>query len=114
MTSYGGYVLETFVTLALVCALAFALLYGAKRLGVGRASGSIELVGQLPLDARRAIYLVKVGAQVFVVGVGEGGFTKLGEFAATDLPPRAAPQASFPELLARALKRETRSEKIES
>ena len=113
MTSYGGYVLETFVTLVLVCALAFALLYGAKRLGVGRASGAIELVGQLPLEARRAIYLVKVGAQIFVVGVGEGGFTKLGEFAATDLPPRA-PEASFPALLARALKRETRSEKIES
>src|SRR5216110_2948930 len=86
MSPYGSYLVEMLVTLLGVCALAFVLLYGARRLGMGRATGSIELLGQLPLDARRAIYLVKVGAQVFVVGVGEAGFTKLGELAAGELP----------------------------
>ena len=106
MSPYGGYLVETFVTLVGVCALAFALLFGARRLGVGRATGAIELVGQLPLDARRAIYLVKVGAQVFVVGVGEAGFTKLGEIGAGELP--ATPhveRTSFAAVLARVLKR---------
>jgi flagellar protein FliO/FliZ len=107
MTSYASYVIETFVTLVAVCALAFAILYGARRLGIGRASGAIELVGQLPLDARRAIYLVKVAGQVFVVGVGEGGFTKLGEFPAADLPvPDVSDTAPFAEILKRALKGE--------
>ena len=64
-----------------MCALALVVLWGARRLGVGRPSGPIELCGHLPLDARRSIYLVRVGAQVFIVGVGEGGFTKLGELA---------------------------------
>lgn len=105
MSSYAGYLIETFVTLVAVCGLAFVVLWGARRLGLGRPSGPIELRGHLPLDARRAIYLVKVGDQVFVVGVGEGGFTKLGEIPAADLPaaePSRAP-AAFGDVLARAL-----------
>lgn len=96
--------IETFVTLLAVCVLAFIVLYGARRLGVGRASGPIQLCGRLPLDARRSIYLVKVGAQVLVVGVGEGGFTKLGEIPAADLPADATPASpTFADALARVL-----------
>jgi len=85
MGSYGSYIVETLVTLLAVCALAFVILYGARKLGVGRPHGPIELAGQLPLDARRHIYLVRVGAQVLVVGVSEAGFTKLGEVQSADL-----------------------------
>jgi flagellar biogenesis protein FliO len=103
-----AYLIETSVTLAAVCALAALVLWGARRLGVGRPSGPIELCGHLPLDARRAIYLVRVGAQVFIVGVGEGGFTKLGELAASELGEPgerlAAPGSPFADVLARALK----------
>ena len=100
-----AYLIETSVTLAAVCLLAFVMLWGARRLGVGRPTGPIELCGHLPLDARRSIYLVRVGAQVFIVGVGEGGFTKLGELAASEVPEAAATRASpFTEVLGRALK----------
>jgi flagellar biogenesis protein FliO len=104
-----AYLIETSVTLAAVCALAALVLWGARRLGVGRASGPIELCGHLPLDARRAIYLVRVGAQVFIVGVGEGGFTKLGELAVSELGDEpgerlAARGSPFADVLARALK----------
>ncbi len=104
MSSYASYLLETFVTLVAVCALAFVVLWGARRLGLGRPSGPIELRGHLPLDARRSIYLVKVGEQVFVVGVGEGGFTKLGEIPAGELPAAEPSRgAAFGDVLARAL-----------
>lgn len=100
-----GYLIETFVTLLGVCALAVVVLWGARRLGVGRPSGPIELCGHLPLDGRRAIYLVKVGEQVFVVGASEGGFTKLGEITASEMPAVVlARGASFGDVLARALK----------
>jgi flagellar protein FliO/FliZ len=105
MSSYTGYIIETFVTLAIVCGLAYAVLFGARRLGVGRARGPIELVGQLPLDARRFIYLVRVGGQVYVVGAGEGGFTKLGELDAGSLPPAEKSEA-FAKILAKALGRD--------
>ncbi|HEY3821987.1 MAG TPA: flagellar biosynthetic protein FliO [Polyangiaceae bacterium] len=106
MSSYTGYLVETFVTLIAVCGLAFVVLWSARRLGIGRPSGPIELRGHLPLDARRAIYLVKVGAQVFVVGVGEGGFTKLGEIPESELPAAQAAQGGpFADVLARAMGR---------
>jgi flagellar biosynthetic protein FliO len=86
MSAYTSYLLETFVTLLAVCAIAVAVLYGARKMGMGRSTGGIELVGRLPLDSRRSIVLVRVGAQVFLVGVADGGFTKLGELAASDVP----------------------------
>lgn len=105
MDSYTGYVVETFVMLLALCALAAVVLVGARKLGIGRATGPIALVGQLPLDARRQIVLVRVGAQIIVVGVGEGGFTKLSEFPAADfLEADLAPRASsFGDVLARVL-----------
>ncbi|MGH7272197.1 MAG: FliO/MopB family protein [Polyangiaceae bacterium] len=106
MPSYSGYLIETFVTLAVVCGIAVAILWGARRMGLGHARGPIELLGQLPLDARRSIYLVKVGEQVLVVGIGEGGMTKLGELCASDLPlPAATKNATFKEALARTWQR---------
>ena len=89
----AAYLVETFVTLVAVCALAVAVLWGARRLGIGRPSGPIELCGHLPLDARRAIYLIRVGEQVFIVGVGEGGFTKLGEMPADAMSADAGADA---------------------
>jgi flagellar protein FliO/FliZ len=103
---YAGYIVQTIVTLLAVCALAFVVLYGARRLGIGRPRGPITLVGLLPLDARRSIYLVKVAGQVIVVGASEAGFTKLGEIAADALPAEE-PQATsaFADVLARVLKK---------
>jgi len=102
MGSYAGYLLETFVTLVVVCVLAFVVLYGARRFGIGRATGSIRLVGQLPLDARRAIYLVKIGEQVIVVGASEGGLTKLGEMPADAVPKDVEPKPlKFADVLGR-------------
>jgi flagellar biogenesis protein FliO len=109
---YTGYLIETLVTLLAVCALAVLVLWGGRRLGVGRSAGPIELCGHLPLDGRRAIYLVKVGAQVFIIGVGEGGFTKLGEVSASDLPaPSPAGGSPFANVLARVLAKRPSSER---
>ena len=105
MGPYAGYLIETFVTLLAVCGLAFVVLYGARRLGIGRPRGPIQLVGQLPLDARRAIYLVQVGGQVLVIGASEAGITKLGEVAASELPAvdPASNVPPFTDVLARVL-----------
>jgi len=53
----------------------------------------------------RATTLVRVGANVIVVGVGEGGFTKLGEMAAADLPTEAPPPGPFADVLAKVLRK---------
>jgi flagellar protein FliO/FliZ len=107
VSPYAGYVVQTVVTLAAVCALAAVVLWGARRAGVGRPAGPIALLGRLPLEARRSIYLVRVGEVVLVVGAGEGGFTKLGEVPASSLPAPVAPAAAFPpfaDVLSRVLR----------
>lgn len=113
MSPSAGYLLETFVTLVLVLAAAVGVLWAAKRLGVVAKAGPLELVGRLPLDARRAVYLVRIGETVLVVGSSEAGLTKLGELAADAVPkPETAPSKPFADVLARALKKPT--EKVES
>jgi flagellar biogenesis protein FliO len=104
MTPLTHYVIETLVTLLAIVALSVVVLIGARRAGMGRAGGPLELVGRLPLDARRAVYLVRVGATIYVVGASEAGIAKLGEVSegVLDLPARASDNASFREVLSRA------------
>ena len=60
MSPLAHYVLETLVTLLAIVALSVLVLLGARRAGMGRSAGPLELVGRLPLDGRRAVYLVRV------------------------------------------------------
>lgn len=105
MTPLGRYVLETLLTLGLVAGVAVAVLYAVRRLGVGRPSGPLSLAGRLVLDARKAIYLVRVGETVYVIGASDSGLTKLGELpeSALGAPPISEGVApvvpSFHELL---------------
>jgi flagellar protein FliO/FliZ len=104
----GRYLIETAITLLGVIALAIIILYGARRLGMGKPAGPLTLVGKLPLDGRRAIYLVRVGRTVFIVGASEGGLSKLGEVPEDrlDLPPDDEPmKGPFADVLARVLSR---------
>lgn len=100
MSSYASYFLESLLLLAGVCVLAVLVLLGGKRLGLGKAHGPVALRGHLPLDARRAVYLVQVGEHILVVGASESGLTKLGEVPAGDVAtPPVAKSPSFRDLL---------------
>lgn len=102
MSPLASYVVESLVTLLGVTALAVVVLFAARKAGVGRSSGPLELVGRLPLDARRAIYLVRAGARVYVLGASEAGLARLGELDAADVPAAPPePRASFGDVLAR-------------
>ena len=81
MSPLARYVLQTVLTLAAVAGLAVLILYAARRAGVGRPSGPLSIAGRLALDARRAIYLVRVGDRIYVIGASEAGLAKLGEIA---------------------------------
>ena len=70
MSPLASYVIETVVTLLGVIALAVLVLYAARRMGIGRPAGPLELVGRLPLDGRRAVYLVRVKK---ILKTGQGG-----------------------------------------
>jgi flagellar biogenesis protein FliO len=103
MSPLTTYVVETLVTLLAVVVLAVLVLAAGRRLGLGRPIGPVDLVGKLPLDARRAVYLVRIGKTVYVVGASEAGLTRLGEIDAESLPPLPAPE-TFGGVLARLRK----------
>jgi len=103
MSPLGTYLVETFVTLLAVVAIAVVVLVGARRLGIGRPHGPMRLIGRLPLDARRVLYLVRVADQVLVLGASEAGLTKLSELNASELGDAEPPARSvgFADVLAR-------------
>lgn len=107
VTPLGHYVVETLVMLTGVAALAVLLLSLGRRFGIGRPSGPLELVGRLPLDGRRAVYLVRVGETVYVVGASESGLSKLGEMAkdGLELPKGETIAPSFRSVLERVITR---------
>ena len=102
VTPVVSYVVQSLITVAAISALAVLVLYGARRIGVGRPSGPLALVGRLPLEGRRAVYLVRVGETVYVVGSSEAGLVKLGEFGRQELGVAdEAPAATFSRVLSR-------------
>jgi flagellar protein FliO/FliZ len=105
MSPATAYFVQAMVTVLAIVALAVLVLYGGRRLGLGRASGPLELLGRLPLEARRAVYLVRVGKVVYVVGASEGGLTRLGELDAAALPVETqAGSGTFAEVLGRLVR----------
>ena len=101
---YGASLLQAVLALAAVCILAWvALRWSARRgLGVGRG-GRVQVLERVPLDARRALYLVRVGEKVLLVGAGDGAapavLTEVDPETLPDVPEGSA--VSFAEVLAR-------------
>jgi flagellar biogenesis protein FliO len=104
MTPLSRYVVETVITLVAVVALSIVLLSALRRVGVGKAAGPLELLARLPLEGRRAVYLVRVGETVYVLGASENAMQKLGELPQGSLPREPSPeQQSFAQVLRRAV-----------
>ena len=103
MTPFGTYIVETLVTLVAVVALAILVLVSARRFGIGRPLGPLELIGRLPLEGRRAVYLVRVAERVFVLGASEAGIEKLGELDPNSIQASLPDKGSFRDVLARIL-----------
>ena len=101
------YVLESLGTVAVFGAAAYGAAWGLRRVGATGPRGPLQVVARQPLDGRRAIYLVRVGKRVLIVGAGDGALTRLGvtTLAALDLPADAptGPRRSFGDTLAKLL-----------
>lgn len=86
-----------------IAALSIVLLSALRRAGVGKANGPLELLARLPLEGRRAVYLVRVGETIYVLGASENAMQKLGELPEHVLPKLAAEPHSFADILKRAV-----------
>jgi len=88
----GGDLVRTIVGLAIVLTVIVGLHWVLKQIRAAKEEGAsgtgLETLATLPLGANRSLHLVRLGAEVVLVGTGEGGVT---------------PIRSYPEAEARAL-----------
>jgi flagellar biogenesis protein FliO len=87
---HGAALLRMILSLTIVCAIAYAALhYLAKRVSspTGRGADSLRVLARLPIEPRRSIFIVRVGARTLVVGSSEAGLETLSELT----PAEAAP-----------------------
>jgi flagellar biogenesis protein FliO len=104
MSPLSRYVVETLVTLVAIVALCVLSLTALRRAGVGRAGGPLELLARLPLEGRRAVYLVRAGETVYVLAATESALAKLGELPRSAIPPDLPLEPrSFREVFERAV-----------
>jgi flagellar biosynthetic protein FliO len=79
LPSLAGSIVLSFVSLGLVCLLAYVALKWLARRGVGRAEGPLQVIARCPLEPRRSVYVVRAAGRCFLLGVGEGPMSLLAE-----------------------------------
>jgi flagellar protein FliO/FliZ len=96
--SFGGVSLRLGAALALLWLAYWLLKRFGRRGAVGARSastpGALTVLDRLPLEPRRALYLVGARGRSFLIGSGESGLSFLGEVRAGEGPVVAAPAAA--------------------
>jgi flagellar protein FliO/FliZ len=96
----------SFLSLGVVCLVAYFALKLLAGKGFGRGTGAIRMVARLPLEPRRSVYVIEAAGRCFLVGVGDGPMSVLAELDKAALPAEAVPATpKFAEVLARVLRR---------
>jgi flagellar biosynthetic protein FliO len=102
----------SFVSLALVCFVAYFVLRWLGRRGVGRSDDCVRVLGRCFLEPRRSVYLIETGGRCFLVGVGEGPMSLLAEIDKTAIPAQVVggdkPVSPFGDILSKVLRRRGR------
>src|SRR3954466_9082742 len=77
----GGGLVRTIVGLAVVLGVIYGLYWVLKQVKASREEKSsgqgLEPLATLPLGANRSLQLVRAGAEIVLLGVGEGGVTPI-------------------------------------
>lgn len=80
-SSGGGGLVRTIVGLAVVLGVIYGLYWVLKQVKASREEKSsgqgLEPLATLPLGANRSLQLVRAGAEIVLLGVGEGGVTPI-------------------------------------
>jgi flagellar biosynthetic protein FliO len=106
----GSSLAVTFLSLGLVCLLAFVFLRWLARRGImPQASGPIRVIARCPLEPRRSLFVVVAAGRCFLLGAGDSTMTMLAELDAAAVKSLCAPapgsSSPFAQVLARVLGR---------
>lgn len=107
---WGGSLLATLLSLALVCGLAWVVLRWLSGRTGGRSDRGLQVVARCALEPRRSLYVVRAAGRILLIGSGEGGLALLTELDAEAFAAQAgegrlagaAGRTRFADALARA------------
>ena len=100
--SYGDLLVTSLVVLVGVCIAAFiAVRVLGRFLATGRVRGAhlLDVVARVPLEPRRALYVVEVAGKTLLVGTSEMGLSVLSELDGNEVRARVVAQPTFGELV---------------
>jgi flagellar biogenesis protein FliO len=88
--SYAAEIARALIALAAVCLLAVFVFRGMAKRGFGMRShsGAVRVIQRVALEPRRALYLVRVGSRVLLIGISESGGPQL----LAELDPATVPE----------------------
>ncbi len=75
----GGSVALSFLSLGLVCLLAYVVLKWVSRRGMGPGGGPIRVIARCSPEPKRSFFLLEAAGRCFLVGASDGGMTLLAE-----------------------------------
>jgi flagellar protein FliO/FliZ len=105
---YGDLLVTSLIVLGVVCVVAVvAVRVLGRLLATGRARGAhvLDVVARLPLEPRRALYVVEVAGKTLLVGTSEMGLAVLSELDGSEVRARVVERPTFGELVRNALGR---------
>ncbi len=106
MSPVAQYIVQAGLTLVGIALLAYLLLIAGRRWSNFPTKGPLELVGRLPLEGRRAVYLVRVDKTILVLGATDQNIAKLGELPLDHLGAElVSPRGDFASIWGRATAR---------
>lgn len=105
---YGELALTALLVLVVVCVVMLVVARYAGRWLGGRRDGDalVKVRARVPLEPRRALYVIEVGGRTLLVGSSEGGINVLSELDGEAVVAEAAPAGvGFAALVAQAIRR---------
>ncbi len=94
--------LQTLVALGAVCAAAYVMLRvilpRLGGIGLRRTAGLVQVVDALPLDPRRALYVIEVSGKYLLIGASEAGLRVIETLDAAAVEKALAARETAPPL----------------
>jgi len=103
------YVVQAAVTLLGVALLAYLIVTANRRWGAVAGRGPLELLGRLPLEGRRAVYMVRVNNRVLVLAATDQQITKVADLPDDGVTSHGVPSPRFSDVLRRLTQRPAES-----
>ena len=99
------YILQSLGTVVVFGGAVWLATWGLRKIGINpKHQNVLEILARQPLEHRRAIYVVRIGKKVLVIGASDGSLTRLASMPVDSLDveqPLSVPRRSFHDVFSK-------------